>query len=83
MGSKRLEFRFYEMALPGRNVKSHAMSGSADSYQIQSEARGSHWVAWVLREGSTKPEHSALIIGETQEEAEAKARRWADQQRKG
>jgi hypothetical protein len=48
-------------------------------YQIHTEARGSHWVAWIIREGSTKPERSVLLIAASQEEAEARARRWAEQ----
>ena len=56
------------------------MSPTTGPYQIQSEARGSHWVAWILRDGSTKPDRSAIIVGETREEAEAKARTWAEQQ---
>jgi hypothetical protein len=54
------------------------MPGS--TYQIQSQARGPHWIAWVSRDGSGKPDRSVIIIGETQEEAEANARRWAESQ---
>jgi hypothetical protein len=50
-------------------------STSAD--EIRSEARGSHWIAWVSRDG--KPHRSVVLIGQTQEEAEANARRWAEQ----
>ena len=52
---------------------------SRGSYEIHSEARGPHWIAWITRGGGQKPERSAIIVGETQEEAEANARRWADQ----
>jgi hypothetical protein len=55
------------------------MSPITGPYQIHSEARGSHWVAWVTRDGASKPEQSTLIVGATQEEAEAKARAWAEQ----
>jgi len=47
-------------------------------YQIRSEARGDHWVAWITRDG-THPDRSIVIVGETQQEAEAHARRWAEQ----
>jgi hypothetical protein len=50
------------------------------AYQIHSEARGAHWVAWVTRGGSAKPERSVVVVGETQAEAEASARKWADAQ---
>jgi hypothetical protein len=48
------------------------------AYQIHSEARGSHWVAWITRDG-TKPDRSVVVVGQTQEEAEAHARSWAEQ----
>jgi hypothetical protein len=48
-------------------------------YQIHSEARGPHWIAWISRGGDSKPERGIVLIGETQEEAEARARQWAEQ----
>lgn len=48
------------------------------SYEIHSEERGPHWIAWVTRGGSTKPEGSVVLVGETQEEAESRARAWAE-----
>jgi hypothetical protein len=53
------------------------------SYEIRSEARGPHWVAWVTRGGDSKPDRAIIIVGETQEEAEARARQWAEGQSKG
>ena len=50
------------------------------AYEIHSVERGPHWVAWVTRGGATKPERSVLIVGETQGEAEAAARKWAESQ---
>jgi hypothetical protein len=47
------------------------------SYEIRSEARGPHWIAWIVRPGSTQPDRSVVVIGQTQEEAETKARMWA------
>ena len=49
------------------------------SYQIHSEARGPHWIAWVTRDGSTKPDRSVVLVAATQQEAEARARQWAEQ----
>jgi hypothetical protein len=50
----------------------------ASSDQIRSEARGSHWIAWVSRDGDPKPHRSVVLVGQTQEEAEANARKWAE-----
>ncbi len=47
-------------------------------YEIRSEAHGPHWVAWVIRSGSDKPEGSVVLVGQTREEAEERARRWAE-----
>ncbi len=49
------------------------------SYQVHSEERGPHWIAWVSRDGSGKPDRSVVLVGATQAEAEARARRWAEQ----
>ena len=49
------------------------------SYQIHSEARGPHWIAWVSRDGSGKPHGSIVIVAETRELAETRARQWAEQ----
>jgi hypothetical protein len=48
------------------------------SYQIHSEARGPHWIAWVSRDGSGKPHGSVVIVAETRELAETRARQWAE-----
>ena len=49
-----------------------------DAFEIHSEAHGPHWVAWLTRSASDKPERSVLLVGETREEAEARARQWAE-----
>lgn len=51
---------------------------AAGSFQIHSEARGPHWVAWVSRDGSGKPDRSIILVAGTREEAEARAIRWAE-----
>jgi hypothetical protein len=48
------------------------------SYQVFSEARGPHWIAWISHEGGGKPHQSVILVARTQEEAEARARAWAD-----
>ena len=37
------------------------------SYQVHSEARGPHWIAWVSRDGSGKPDRSVVVVGATRE----------------
>jgi hypothetical protein len=46
--------------------------------QVRSEARGPHWVAWIP-DANGKPEGSVVLVGETREEAEERARTWGEQ----
>jgi hypothetical protein len=55
-----------------------AENAPSATFQIHSEPRGAHWVAWASRDGG-KPDRGVVVVGKTQEEAEAHARRWADQ----
>jgi len=55
------------------------MTTGSSSYQVHSEARGPHWIAWITREGSAKPDRSVIVVAASQEEAEARAKRWAEQ----
>jgi hypothetical protein len=48
------------------------------TFEVRSEARALHWVAWLARTGDGKPEQSVLLVGRTQEEAESNARLWAE-----
>lgn len=48
------------------------------TFEIRSELRGGHWVAWVVRGPDGKPDKSVLLVGRTKEEAESRARDWAD-----
>jgi hypothetical protein len=52
---------------------------STGSYQIHSEARGPHWIAWVSRDGSGKPHRAVILVAENRETAEARAQQWAEQ----
>ena len=54
------------------------MTTTAGSYTIHTEARGPHWVAWLTVGSDQKPERSIILIAATQQEAEARARQWAD-----
>ena len=52
------------------------MSGN---YDIRSRPSGPHWIAWLARPGEDKPAGAVILVGETQQEAESNARRWAEQ----
>jgi len=54
-------------------------TSAAGSVQIHTEARGPHWIAWVSRDGSGKPDRSVVLVAASQAEAEARARAWAEQ----
>jgi hypothetical protein len=51
---------------------------ASNSFEIHTQARGPHWIGWVTRGGSDKPDRSVVLIAATREEAEARARRWAE-----
>ena len=51
---------------------------SASAYEIRSELRGVRWAAWVVRSPDGRPDHSGLLVGQTREEAESRARDWAE-----
>ena len=59
-------------------VTTNSMSDNV-GYEVHTEERGSHWIGWITRGGATKPERSVILIAATREEAEARARRWAEQ----
>jgi hypothetical protein len=50
-----------------------------DAYDVRSEAHGPHWIAWIVRGNDPRPAGSVVLIGQTQEEAERRARAWATQ----
>jgi len=55
------------------------MPTTTGAFQIHSEARGQHWIAWVTRGADTTPDRSIVLIGASKDEAEARARRFAEQ----
>jgi hypothetical protein len=55
------------------------MTTTTGAYQIHTEARGPHWIAWVSRGGDSKPDRSIILVAASQPEAEERARRWAEQ----
>ena len=55
-------------------------TNSGQMATIRSEQRGPHWIAWVSDENG-KPRGSVVLVGQTREEAEGRAREWEKQQR--
>lgn len=47
-------------------------------YGIHSEPRSGHWVAWAVSGGDSRPAGAVILVGQTQEEAEAHAARWIE-----
>jgi hypothetical protein len=54
--------------------------GAGSTLEIKSEAHGPHWVAWIAG-ADGKPQDSVLLVGQTREEAESRARSWAESRR--
>ena len=50
----------------------------SDVFDVRSEAKGAHWIAWVVLSGHDTPDGSVVLVGQTQEEAETRARQWAE-----
>jgi hypothetical protein len=69
------------VAEPGSHPSAHSpRAGDSGAYEIHSEPHGPHWVAWISRAGETRPDRSVILVAQTREEAESRARRWADAQ---
>jgi hypothetical protein len=51
-----------------------------ETFEIHSEPRGPHWIAWVSRDASGKPDRSVVLVAASQAEAEDRARRWAERE---
>jgi hypothetical protein len=60
---------------------SYMPTDSTAPLEIHSEQRGPHWIAWVS-DGHGKPRESVVLVGQTREEAEARARHWSQQEEK-
>ena len=54
------------------------MSTTTGLYEIRTEARGPHWIGWVVRPGSDQPDRAVILIGKTREKAEARSKVWID-----
>jgi hypothetical protein len=46
------------------------------TFEVHSEARGPHWVAWLTEAGHQGAYRSVLYVGASREEAETRAREW-------
>lgn len=55
---------------------SEKVTTSTGRFSVHSEAHGPHWVAWLTRDPETSPVRNVVLIGETREEAESRARTW-------
>jgi hypothetical protein len=55
------------------------MTTPAASYQLHTEARGPHWISWITLPGETKPHRSVVLVAAFKEEAEQRAKAWAEQ----
>lgn len=47
-------------------------------YDVRAKPSGGHWIAWVTAPPDTRPVGAVILVGQTQDEATANARRWAD-----
>ncbi len=47
-------------------------------FAIHSEERGPHWIAWATKGHETRPVRDVVIVGETRQEAETRARAWVE-----
>jgi len=50
---------------------------SVAGFEVHSEARGPHWVAWLTVGGHTAAYQGILIVGASRREAETNAEAWA------
>jgi hypothetical protein len=62
-----------------KNAK-RQMPPDTEDHHICSSASGPHWIAWIARVGTGDPDHSIVFVGETQDEAETRARAFAERQ---
>ena len=65
-----------EFRTESANVRSMATDGRD---QIHVDERGPHWISWITKPGECKPDRAVVLVAASQEEAEARARKWAEQ----
>jgi hypothetical protein len=54
------------------------MTTTDGSFTVHTEARAPHGTAWLTLGAAPKPERSIVLIAATEEEAQARARAWAE-----
>ncbi len=54
------------------------MTTDRKDFDIKTESRGAHWIAWVTWGASDKPLDSVILVGQTRDEAKSRACTWAD-----
>ncbi len=53
-------------------------TASGTRYEVHTEARGPHWIAWLTRESDAKPVRSVVLVGATEDEARDRVKDWAE-----
>ena len=53
---------------------------AADMFDVHSAPRGPRWIAWIAKKGEQVPYRSIVLVAASREEAEARARAWAETQ---
>lgn len=48
------------------------------TFTVHCEQRAGHWTSWVTSGNEAKAAGAVVLVGQTQEEAEANARQWAE-----
>ena len=54
------------------------LMNSTSTFTVHCEQRAGHWTSWVTAGNETTAAGSVVLVGQTQEEAEANARQWAE-----
>ena len=60
------------------HIMADSVTTKDGTFEIRSEAHGPHWVAWIAKTSDGPPDQSVVLVGQTQAEAEANARQWAE-----
>ncbi len=47
------------------------------TFEVRTEQRGPHWIAWLTAGADPKPVKAVIIVGGNKEEAQTRARQWA------
>lgn len=57
---------------------SEIVTTTTGRFTLHSEARGPHWIAWLTRDQESRPLRDVVLVGETREESESRARKWLE-----